>query len=125
MAKIKLGNAPRNFKRKITIDLLDGTKGDVEFSFIYRTRSEYAVLMDKTLAAEAGAEVPKNETAAQAFERIGAGTVDFILSIADGWDLEEEFNAENVKTLIDTYPAITVAASENYRMAILEGRAKN
>lgn len=125
MAKIQLGKAPKNFKRKITIELLDGTKGDVEFNFIYRTRSDYAELMDKTLAAESGAEVPKNETAAQAFERIGAGTVDFIQSIADGWDLEEEFNSENIKQLIDTYPAITVAASEAYRLAILEGRTKN
>lgn len=125
MAKIKLGNAPKNFKRKITIELLDGTKGDVEFSFIYRTRSEYAALMDKTLAAESGVEVPKNETAAQAFERIGAGTVEFILAIADAWDLDDDFNAENITQLIDTYPAITVAASEAYRLAILEGRTKN
>ena len=125
MAKIKLGNAPKNFKRKITIDLLDGSKGDVEFNFIYRTRSEYAELMDKTLAAESGVEAPKNETAAQAFERIGAGTVEFIQSIADGWDLDDEFNAENITQLIDAYPAITVAASEAYRLAILEGRAKN
>lgn len=125
MAKIKLGNAPKNFKRKITIELLDGTKGDVEFSFVYRTRSEYAELMDKTLAEESGVEVPKNETAAQAFERIGAGTVDFILAIADGWDLDDEFNAENIKTLIDTFPAITPAASEVYRHAVLEGRTKN
>lgn len=125
MAKIKLGNAPKNFKRKVTIDLLDGSKGDVEFNFIYRTRSEYAALMDETLAAESGTETPKNETAAQAFERIGAGTVDFILAIADGWDLDDEFNEENIKELIDTFPAITPALSESYRLAILEGRAKN
>ena len=125
MARLKLGNAPKNFKRKITIDLLDGTKGDIEFSLIYRTRSEYAKLMDETLKAESDAQVPKNETAEQAFERIGDGTVGFILSIADGWDLEDDFNAENIKELIDTYPAITVALSENYRLAILEGRTKN
>jgi hypothetical protein len=125
MAKIQLGKAPKNFKRKISIELLDGGKGDVEFTFIYRTRSEYAKLMDDTLAVEAGTEAPKNETAAHAFERIGEGTVEFIQKIADGWDLEEDFSAENIKQLIDTYPAITVAASETYRLAILEGRTKN
>lgn len=125
MAKIVLGKAPKNFKRKITIDLLDGGKGDIEFLFKYRTRSEYAELMDKTLAAESGADVPKDETAAQAFARIGDGTVDFILAIAEGWDLDDEFNAENIKTLIDTFPAITPAASEVYRHAVLEGRTKN
>lgn len=125
MAKIKLGTPPKNFKRKISIDLLDGTKGDVEFTFKYRTRSEYAALMDNTLKAENDAEIPKDETAAQAFDRIGAGTVDFILDIAESWDLDDDFNHDNVKTLIDTYPAITAAASEAYRLAILDGRTKN
>ena len=125
MAKIVIGKAPKNFKRKVTIDLLDGGKGDIEFTFKYRTRSEYAALMDTTLAAEAGADVPKDETAVQAFERIGAGTVDFILAIAEGWDLDDEFNADNVKWLIDTFPAITPLASEAYRLAILDGRTKN
>ena len=123
--KIKLGNPPKDFKRKITIELLDGTKGDVEFTFKYRTRSEYADLMDATLNAEKDAPVKKEETAKEAFERIGEGTVSFIKEIATGWDLEEEFNDENIKTLIDTYPAVTVAASESYRLAILEGVRKN
>lgn len=125
MAKIKLGVPPKSFKRQIVIDLLDGGKASVEFTFKYRTRSEYAELMDKTLAAESGADVPKDETAAQAFARIGDGTVDFILAIAEAWDLDDEFNAENIKTLIDTFPAITPAASELYRHAVLEGRTKN
>lgn len=123
--KIKLGTPPKDFKRKITIDLLDGTKGDVEFTFKYRTRSEYAALMDDTLNAEKDATAKKEESAKEAFERIGEGTVSFIKEIATGWDLEEEFNDQNIKTLIDTYPAVTVAASEVYRISILEGVRKN
>lgn len=129
MAKLVLGNAPKNFNKSITIELLDGSTADIEMKFKYRTRKEYAALLDAIMQKEAPKKGKKaevvEESISEVFARLGDGTADFILDIADGWDLDDAFNKESVIDLIDKFPAATNAISEAYRIACLEGRLGN
>lgn len=49
----------------------------------------------------------------------------FITELATGWDLEEEFNEENIETLIRYYPGVALALTQNYIKALAGQRAKN
>ncbi|WEY17677.1 putative tape measure chaperone [Vibrio phage Vc1] len=51
--------------------------------------------------------------------------IEFILAIATGWDLEDEFNIENVSDLVKTYPAAVLALMGNYMKALAGQRVKN
>ena len=53
MAKIKLGSTPKSFKRIVTVDMLDGTKGSIECQFKYRTRTQFGQFLD-TVFSSAG-----------------------------------------------------------------------
>jgi hypothetical protein len=123
MAKLSLASAPKTFKRTINIELLDGSTADVELTFKYKTRSEYAKLLDEVMKSEDGDA--KKETAVDVFARLGEGTADFLMKIVDGWDLEDKFTKANVVKLIDSFPAVSNEITEVYRVAILEGRVKN
>jgi hypothetical protein len=127
MAKLQLGKAPTSFKRTVTIEQLDGTKDTIELDFKYRTRTQYAELLDSILSPDTKknkkADEPKSF--AEILKSQGDGTIDFIMQIANGWDLEDAFNRENVAILVDSFPNATAEINESYRVAILEGRLKN
>jgi len=124
MAKFSLASAPKTFKRKVTINLLDDTTADIELTFKYKTRSDYAKLLDEVMKADK-ADDGKVETAVDIFKRLGAGTADFLMKIVEAWDLDDEFNKANVADLIDKFPAAANEITETYRVAILEGKTKN
>ena len=124
MAKFSLASAPKTFKRKVTITLLDDSTADIELTFKYKTRTEYAKLLDEVMKQDK-ADDSKTESAVDIFKRLGAGTVEFLMKIVDGWDLDDEFNKSNVSELIDKFPAAANEITEAYRIAILEGRTKN
>lgn len=126
MAKLKLGNAPKNFKKTVSITFADGTKYDIEMLYTYRTRSEYAAFMDSVVGEpKKGKKADEVKTAADAFKLAGDIDADIIMKIAEGWDLDDEFNKENVLKLIDEYPSAAAIISDDYREAILDGRRKN
>jgi len=124
MAKFSLASAPKTFKRKVTITLLDESTADIELTFKYKTRTEYAKLLDEVMSKEK-ADDEKTQSAVDIFKRLGAGTVEFLMKIVEGWDLDDEFNKSNVADLIDKFPAAASEITEAYRIAILEGRTKN
>ena len=124
MAKFSLASAPKTFKRKVTITLLDESTADIELTFKYKTRTEYAKLLDEVMKQDK-ADDSKTESAVDIFKRLGAGTVEFLMKIVEGWDLDDEFNKSNVSELIDKFPAAANEITEAYRIAILEGRTKN
>lgn len=51
--------------------------------------------------------------------------IDFIMSIASGWDLEDEYNKEAVSELVKTYPASVLALMGEYMKALAGQRVKN
>lgn len=130
MAKIKLGTRPKNFTRVVTVPMLEGGTGTIQFSFIYRTRTEFGEFVD-TLFTTAGVKQPEQpETDVQfrlkdLLEKTRDQNAEYIIKIADGWDLDEEFTLTNVKRLCDEIPGAAFAAIDAYRMAVSEGRLGN
>ena len=130
MAKIKLGNRPKNFKRTVSFDMLDGTKGTIECIFKYRTRSEFGAfvdeMFDKSKDAEKDSdEIPKQLSMAELMEKTKDTNADYLLKVLDGWNLDEELSRDTLQQLSDEVPAAVGAMMENYRSAILEGRLGN
>jgi hypothetical protein len=50
---------------------------------------------------------------------------DYIMKVADGWNLDIEFSRNAVAQLCDELPAAALAIMSTYRNAITEGRAGN
>lgn len=126
MAKIVLGTRPKNFKAKVTFPLLDGTEGVIEMSFRYRTRTEFGALIDALMEdAGAGDQPEAKLSLAEALVKTRDTNADYILKVADGWNLEEKFSVENVAQLCDEFPAAAMAIMNTYRAAITEGRLGN
>jgi len=134
MAKLILGNAPKTFKSLVEIPQLDKSVATVEMEFKYRTRTEFGALMDSIInkvqpvkgkKAKPASDDEVNKTLKEMFAEGNASNVDYILQIAEGWDIEQPFGEEWVSWLADNNPNAINAISEAYREAISEGRTKN
>lgn len=123
MATIKLGSAPATFNKTISFDLVNGEKGEIAFEFVYRTRSEYAALVDE-LSAQGKLE-NFDASMTEIYKVVDKSAVDFILKAAKSWDLEDKFTPANVAKLVDQFPGAFNALTEAYRSALLDGRTKN
>lgn len=129
MAKIKLGSRPKNFKAKVTFPVLEGGESFIEISYIYRTRTEFGAFLDEVLK-DAGVEATsasseEKASIATALAKTRDTNADYIMRIADGWDLDVEFSRDNIAQLCDEYPAAAMAIMNNYRSAMTEGRLGN
>lgn len=151
MAKITLGSTPKTFQHAVTFPMLDGTEGTIELTFKYRTRTEYGAFVDAwrkqrearstadvqaklqaheeavKQAKEAGTEPPSIELLPQAELQTAVveGTADYILLIAEGWNLDEPFSMANVRQLCDEVPSAGPAITDAYRVALTEARLGN
>ncbi len=130
MAKIVLGKRPKNFKSVVKFPMLEGGEGTVEISFIYRTRSEFGLLIDG-LMDDAGVEQSGSGDDAQKFslaealERTKETNAKYIMQVCDGWNLDVDFNEQNVEQMCDEVPAAALAIMNTYRSAVTEGRLGN
>lgn len=136
MAKIILGKRPKNFKRTISVQMLDGTTGTVECVFQYRTKKEYGEFIDgiteAARAAEKAKETTKTDDAeakpfslAEYLEKSVDAGADYILQILEGWNLDVELSKEAVEDLANEFPGAAAAIIETYRVAVTEGRLGN
>lgn len=128
MAKIKLGNRPKNFKKVVKFPMLDGTTGSVEITYKYRTRKEFGEFVDSMMEAageKKGQADDEKFSLAALMERMGSANADYVLQVVDEWNLDEELSRESVEQLTDEIPAATAAIMETYRVAITEGRLGN
>ncbi len=130
-ARIKLGARPKTFKHKVTVAMPEGGDGVIEITYRYRTRREFGAFLDGILAdAKVKAKQPSTDddvvlSLAEALATTSEANADMILQIADGWDLEHEFNRANVAQLCDELPGVAMAIINDYRMAVAEGRLGN
>lgn len=130
MATIRLGTRPKNFKKVVKFPMLDGTEGSIEVQFKYRTRKEFGAFID-SLIESAKVKPAPDADAETAFsmqdlmERTAGSNSEYILLVAEGWNLDEEFGPAAVQQLSDEVPAAAIAIMEAYRVAITEGRVKN
>ena len=51
--------------------------------------------------------------------------IDFMMKIVSGWNLDEEFNQENLNILLNNYPAAWRAIIDTYYREMLGQREKN
>lgn len=125
--KIKLGNRPKNFKRIVTFDMLEGGKGSIECTFKYRTRSEFGVFIDKLMAAAGAKERIEGDkfSMAELMEKTAGQNAEYILDVLESWNLDEDLNKPNAQQLADELPAAAAAIMETYRTAVTEGRLGN
>jgi hypothetical protein len=130
MAKIVLGKRPESFKRALKFPMVDGTEGQLEVEYKYRTLTEFGAFIDEW-SKEQGAKVEaeqkdgkqlSNEEIRRAQTEVNA---DYIMQIVVGWNLDVEFTRENVLQLCDELPAAANEAINAYRAAITEGRLGN
>ena len=128
MAKIKLGNRPKSFKRTVKVPMLDGSEGSIEVTFKYRTRSEFGAFIDAITEA-AGVKQKADEDAkfslADLMEKTKESNADYLFKVIEGWNLDEEFTLPNVAQLCDELPGAASAIMETYRLAVTEGRLGN
>ena len=130
MAKIKLGSRPASFSKVVKFPMLDGTEGAIKVDFKYRTRSEFGKFVDEAVEANAEPDAvvgdPEEKfSLAKVTDKSGATNAEYILKIANGWDLDDEFNLDNALKLCDELPAAATAIMQTYRAAIVEGRLGN
>jgi len=128
MAKIKLGSTPKSFKRTVTVDMLDGTKGSIECDFKYRTRTEFGAFLDEIFKdAGVAPEVGTDEKVliAEVMSKTRDTNADYLIKVLDGWNLDDELNKANLQQLCDEFPGVSNSIMETYRVAVTEGRAKN
>jgi len=127
MAKISLGKTPKSFKRVITVDMLDGTKGSIECEFKYRTRTEFGAFLDG-IFADAGVkptDTDEKVAIAEIMEKTRDTNADYLIQVLDGWNLDDELNKTNLQQLCDEFPGVSNSIMETYRTAVTEGRTKN
>jgi hypothetical protein len=115
MPKITLNPAP-TFKAKALIPVPGDQAAELDFVFKHRGRLAF----DELKAGNSNEDYQK----LSAEDKLGAD-VNFILKLAESWSLEAEFNFENVRTLLDNYPAAANAISSAYGEAIILGRLGN
>lgn len=104
MAKFKLTiGAMPDFKLPVKFKLPDGNEASIVFTVKHKKSSEIQEL----------------------YSRESMKDFEFIKEIATNWDLEEEFNEENVSVLVDYYPAAALALMGSYLGALAGQRVKN
>ncbi|MCR6477525.1 tail assembly chaperone [Variovorax phage VarioGold] len=126
MPKIKLGSPPESFARTVTFKQLDGLEVQIKVTFRYRTREQYAAFMDDLYKAATGQASPPTgaEISAAAKEGIDRD-VEHIFGALLAWDLDDELDRDSVRLLANEFPAAIAAITDDYRLAVTEGRAKN
>lgn len=130
MAKIVLGKRPKNFKRNIKVDLPEGGVGEVEISYIYRTRTEFGQFIDEMMDAagvkpESASAEDQKFSLEEALAKTRDTNADYIMKVADGWNIDAEFSRANVAQLCDELPGVALEIMNTYRAAITEGRLGN
>ncbi len=131
MARIKLGARPKTFESTVTVPMPEGGTASVRMQYRYRTRTEFGAFVDELVAA-AGTAPPTSQqdedvrfSLLQALESTRDTNADYILKIAEGWDLDVDFNRASLVQLCDELPGAALAIIERYRLATTEGRLGN
>lgn len=103
MAKLKLTPDP-TFKASVGIPVPGVGKAPVEFTFKHRTNDQLQ---------RWGKEVESSTDA------------ETIMDCVQGWDLDDEFNAANVKIFCNNYPGAAYAIITDYMAELRGARTKN
>jgi Phage tail assembly chaperone len=103
MAKLKLVPAP-TFCAKVGIPMAGGEAVQVEFTFKHRTRDA----LDEFIRTRAERD-----------------DIESFLAMVEGWELEDEFNRENVILLLQNYIGAGLAVYRTYVEELVQAKLKN
>lgn len=134
MSKIKLSLAvPETVKHTITLILPSGDEADLSIDYIYRDKREFAVYLDEqTKKAEKiesdnkkKSDKSAKRTRSQVHDETMKENVSEVLAIARGWDLDDDFNAQNIEAFENKYPGALISIVQGYFSALQGVRIKN
>ena len=103
MAKLQLKAAP-TFQAKVGIPVAGAEPVDVLMTFKHRTKPELDAFVKSVN---------------------GMKEVDKFMAMVVAWDLEDELNAENVKTLTENYMGATLSTYSVYLSELVKARLGN
>jgi hypothetical protein len=103
MGKLILQPNPK-FSGTVEIPCAGENPATIEFTFIHRTKTA----LDEFVKT-----------------RVGVDDVTSFMAMVSGWDLAEEFNADNVEVLLQNYISAAQATFQEYVRLLVEGKAKN
>lgn len=127
MAKITLGAKPKTFKKfPVKFIMPDGTNGQIQVTFKYRTRAEFGAYLNDLFKSS---EQPRGEDDKLDFVKLFANTteksVEQLLDAIDSWDFEYELSKQTLAQLGDELPVVLSAIGAAYNAACTEGRLGN
>lgn len=125
--KITLGQRPKNFKPiEIDFTLPDGTDGQIEVTYKYRTRTEFGQFIDG-IFKDAGEKKPEADqfSMKDLMEKTRDKNADYLLQCITSWNLDVPLSLDTLRQLADEIPAAVSAIMEKYRVAAIEGRLGN
>lgn len=115
MAKLKLVAEP-TFRAKVGIPVAGGPPVDVLMTFKHRTRKQW----DEWIAAAKASAAVEAVTSVTPDDEVKS-----FMDVVVGWDLEDEFNAENVALLLQNYYGAGHAAVRVYSAELWNNSVKN
>lgn len=121
--KFKIKQNP-TFKAKVVIPVVGGDGVETEFEFKYLTRKELAAMYDKW-SDEAKKLTFEDVTLAELTDQEMDLQVMQIKDIVCGWDIEDEFNDENIEGLVNISINIVKAITDVYQKAYVESKLGN
>lgn len=121
--KFKIKQNP-TFKAKVVIPVVGGDGVETEFEFKYLTRKELAAMYDKW-SDEAKKLTFEDVTLAEPTDQEMKLQVMQIKDIVCGWDIEDEFNDENIEGLVNISINIVKAITDVYQKAYVESKLGN
>lgn len=127
-AKTKLGNTPKEFPSKVSIPMIDGGFDEVAVTFAYRTKIQYAEMIDENKAEAAALDDQRGEkelSVAEIFTRQDSFQAANVLKFLKSWDLGDELTKGNLVQLENEHPGSLDAFANKYRQAVAESRTKN
>lgn len=123
MAKFKFGERPETVSHTVRWQDWQGKQVTLKVEFNWRSRSEFAALMDELGVTQEGrSEGDKLQEIIEAVDGKGAA---LLVAALASWELDDELNLENCQRLFDEYQAAAHAIVEAYRQLCLEGRLGN
>lgn len=103
MAKFKLTLAPLpDFKMPVKFVMANGDDAEIVFTVKHFSANEVKEMFSGDISND-----------------------EFIMKIATGWDLEDEFNKENVGKLVDLFMSVAPEFVTEYMKALAGQRVKN
>lgn len=136
--KFVFGKTPETFKRTIEIIDIDRNVSEIEFTFKYRTKEQFAELLDegvKDAKAEHAANTSDEEKPGldgipdqfyvDLYAKNDKKSAQYVMKIAKGWDVADEFNVDNLMKLENSHAGSLQTIAQVYAKAISEVRTKN